>query len=88
MGRKKTAKKLKDSVLLALYMATEGTFGPKGKKVPIEAVTSRFRTHLRGSVKDALHMLEREGLVISYPKGRKRVWQLTKSGKMRVNRFY
>ena len=48
--------------------------------VPIEAVTRRFRTNLRGDAKKALRNLRRKGLCSEHPTGRNRTWQLTPDG--------
>jgi hypothetical protein len=48
--------------------------------VPVEAVTRKFRTHLRGDVKKALKELRREGYCLEHPTGRNTTWQLTSTG--------
>ena len=48
--------------------------------VPVEAVTRRFRTHLRGDAKKALKKLRSKGYCFEHPTGRKRTWQLTPKG--------
>ena len=48
--------------------------------VPIEAVTRRFPSHLRGDAKKALDKLRRKGFCFEHPTGRNRTWQLTQAG--------
>ena len=48
--------------------------------VPIEAVTRRFRSNLRGDAKKALRNLKRKGLCQEHPTGRNITWQLTRNG--------
>lgn len=48
--------------------------------VPIEAVASRFPTHLRGDTRKALKKLRRKGYCIEHPTRGKRTWQRTPDG--------
>jgi len=48
--------------------------------VPVEAVTARFQTHLRGEAKKALERLRRKDYCYKHPTGRSMTWQLTRKG--------
>lgn len=48
--------------------------------VPVEAVTRKFPTHLRGDAKKALKKLRSKGYCFEHPTGRNRTWQLTPNG--------
>lgn len=53
--------------------------------VPVEAVTRKFKKHLRGDVKKILKKLRAKGYCVAHPAGRTITWQLTPNG-LRVAR--
>lgn len=48
--------------------------------VPSEAVTRKFKTHLRGDAKKTLKKLRSAGYCWEHPTGRNTTWQLTAKG--------
>ena len=61
MTKRKTIKRIKTQVLYAFYKETKFA---KTAKVPMKFIQKKFRSDLRGFVKEAIEQLAKEGYVI------------------------